>query len=147
MKKLKRFALLYLVPWAVFFLASLITDADGTSLAERLVVTAVLACVVPLLYAVTKRGEKNKAVYTVYHAGSTEPVVRVDGEWIYRGADEKASWYRKKNGIHDFRSMDPVCLIRDNKVYRPDADAPFLTLDGDKVFSCPEGELLYELRK
>ena len=141
----KKVALAFLGSWAVLLLISQVIDTGGLSLPEQVLISGALACAVPLLCLVSARSERKGRMLTLCAPGSPEVLYRVEGEWIYRGMEEKASWYCKGDKIYGFASMKPLYRVKDNKVYRSGETEPFLRVEGDKVVSCETGRTVYDL--
>ena len=142
----KKLALTFVGAWAVLFLAALVTTPGGASLPELALITGALACAAPLLYLVSERSDRKGRTLTRCAPGSPEVLYRVEGEWICRGTEEKATWYCKGDKIYSFQSMEPLCRVKDNQVYRAGESEPFLRVEGDKVVSCPDGQAVYDIR-
>ncbi|MGN1004625.1 MAG: hypothetical protein ACI4O5_07270 [Oscillospiraceae bacterium] len=142
----KKLALTFVGAWAVLFLATLVTDPGSLPLWEQVLITGIMACAAPLLYLVSERSDRKGRTLTIHAAGSPEILYRVEGEWICRGMEEKATWYCKGDKIFSFQSRDPLYRVRDNRVYRAGETEPFLTVEGDKVLSCQSGQAVYDIR-
>ena len=141
----KKLALTFVGAWALLFLAALVTDSGDLTLLEQALITGALACAAPLLYLVSERSHRKGRMLTLCAPGSPEVLYRVEGEWICKGTEEKASWYCKGDKIYSFASMEPLYRVKDNKVYRSGETEPFLTVEEDKVLSCETGQTVYDI--
>lgn len=136
---------LYLITWGILLVLSLVIGESSLSSWQQVLVTALLALAVPALYLVARWGE-GKATFTLYRPGSPEGVYRVEGEWVYKGAEEKATYYLKKGKLYGFESMKPLCCVKDGRIVRTGESEPFLRREGDKILSCETGETVYEIK-
>lgn len=142
----KKLALTFVGAWALLFLAALVTDSGDLSLLEQALITGALACAAPLLYLVSERSDRKGRQLTLCAPGSPEVLYRVEGEWICKGTEEKASWYCKRDQIYSFADRKPLCRVKDGQVYRTGEAEPFLRLEKDKIVSCQTGETVYDIR-
>lgn len=144
----KKAAALFFGMWAVLFVMCVTMDSQLTT-AQQIGYTAAMALVAPLLYFVSERvssGKKGKR-FSVHRVGEEEILCRVEGEWICPGTDERPTHYIRKGRVFAFDQKGALYSIKDDKVYRTGAEQPFLRLEGDKVRSCENGEIVYELRE
>lgn len=143
---IKKILQVFLGSWAVLIFLAALTDAAGLGPVEQVVCTGVLAALITLLAWVATRGEKNKKNVSLHAPGSAEVLYRVDGMWIHKGWEEKASWYIKRGAVYGFASMTPLYRLKDNKVWKEGESEPFLSVEGDKVVSCADASVVYEIK-
>ena len=144
---IKKLLQIFLGSWAVLIFLIFLTDAQtGLSPVLQVVCTGVLAGLVTLLAVVATRGEKNKKQYSVCDPATGQVICRVEGEWIFKGSEEKASWYIKRGAVYGFENMKPLYHIKDNKVRREGESEPFLTMEETKITACADGRVVYEVR-
>lgn len=142
---IKKLLQVFLGSWAVLIFLVVLTDAADLGPAAQVGYTGVLALLISLLVVLATRGERTKNV-SLYAPGSAEVLYRVEGEWIYQGMEEKATWYLKRGKLYGFQSMKPLCRLKDGKITREGESEPFLRVEGDKVISCPDGQVVYEIK-
>lgn len=143
----KKLLQVFLGSWAVLiFLLYLTGGGDGMSPVLQVAGTGVLAALIALLAWVALRGERGQKNLTLCAPGGAEVLYRVEGMWIYRGWEEKASWYLKRNAVYGFASMTPLYRVKDGGLYREGEEQPFLKVERDRVTSCADGSVVYEIR-
>lgn len=141
---IKKFLKIFLGAWAVLIFASYVTDSELEPLV-RVVGTGVLALLITLLGVVALRMEKGKK-YSLTDPASGEVLYRVEGEWIFRGDQEKATWYVKRGAVYSFDSMKPLYRIKGDKLFREGEQSPVWTVEDGKVRSAVSGQVEYEIR-
>ncbi len=143
----KKYLQVLLGSWAVLLFLMVLTNAgEGMDPRAQIVCTGVLAGLITLLAWVAKRGERIKTALTLYAPDSAEVLWRLENVWLYRGWEETASLYLRKDGVYSFSEKKPLYLIKKDGLYRPGESRPFLRREGDKVLSCPDNTVLYEIK-
>ena len=136
----------YLGTWGcLLILGSLVAeDMEPRSL---VLTTALLALVVPLLILVCDRvgadAPKGKC-YTVHRMGDGQVVCRVEGMFLYRGTEDKPTWYIQGKKVYAFSEKGYLYRMKDGKLYRRNEDAPCMEIRLDTIYSLPDGEPLYQ---
>lgn len=141
---LKKAAMVFLGSWGVLLIVSSLTELEMSSW-ELVAVTGVMAVLILLLYLVAMRGSGKKRSCTVRLIADPAVSYRVDGDWIYKGSDEGASFYIKRGGIYGFQSMKPLYTMKDGKLYRPGETEAVYRVEENKVISCQTGQPEYEM--
>lgn len=139
----KKVLQVFLGSWAVLIFLVVFTDAGGMSPWEQVLSTGVLAALVALLAIVATRGERKNKKYSVCAPDTGEVICRVEGEWIFKGSEEKASWYIKRGAVYGFASMKPLYRMKDGCLYREGEEKPLLKLEKDQITDCADGHLVY----
>lgn len=143
----KRILQVFLGAWAVLIFLTVLTGAgEEMTPASQVICTGVLAALIALLAMLATRGEKKKC-FRLLDAADGELRYRVEGEWIYAGREEKASWYLKRGAVYSFDSMKPLYRVKNGEVTRAGEDRPFLRVEGGRVVDCAAGKAVYEIRE
>lgn len=143
---IKKLLQVFLGSWAVLIFLAVLTDKGDLTPVEQVGYTGVLAVLITLLAMAATRGEKKKYLY-IHEPGSAEALYRVEGEWIFKGKDEKASWYIKRNAVYGFQSMTPLYRMKDGTITKEGDTAPVMRVEENKIISCESGEVIYEIRE
>ena len=143
---IKKLLQIFLGSWAILIFLVVLTDAGDLTPLAQVGCTGVLALLIALLAVAATWGERKKRSASLYAPGSKELLYRVDGDWIHRGSEEKASWYIKRNKVYGFDNMTPICSMKDGKITREGESEPFLRVEENKIISCESGEVVYEIR-
>ncbi len=141
-----KYFLWYLATWGILMiLGSLMSD--GGDPYTMVLASAALALVVPLLILVCDRvgadAPKGKP-YTVHSMEDGSVVCRVDGMWIYRGEEDKATWYIQGKKVYAFAEKGYLYRIERDGIYRSGETTPCMVVNGDTIYSLPDGEPLYQ---
>lgn len=142
----KKILQVFLGSWAVLIFLVVFTDAGSLSPWEQVLSTGVLAALVALLAIVATRGERKNKRYSVCDPATGEVICRVEGDWIFKGSEEKASWYIKRGAVYGFANMKPLYRMKDGGLYREGEDQPVLKLEKDRLADCADGHTVYEIR-
>lgn len=143
----KKLLQIFLGSWAMLIFLTVLTDAgEELTPGAQVVCTGVLAALITLLVMLATRGEKKKC-FEIHDARSGELLYRVEGEWIYKGREEKASWYLKRGAVYSFENMTPVCRFKDGAITREGDGAPAMRVEGDRIIACATGEVIYQIRE
>lgn len=143
---IKKLLQVFLGSWAVLIFLAVLTNTGDLTPVEQVGYTGVLAVLIALLAVAATRGEKKKCYY-IHKPGSGEMLYRVEGEWIYKGNEEKASWYIKRNAVYGFQSMTPLCRLKDGEITREGDIVPIMRVKENKIVSCETGEEVYEIKE
>ena len=142
-----KYFLLFLGSWGVLLIASSLM-AQGTDPQTIVIASGVLALVPPLLYYVSDKVGANapagKSV-TLHRMGDGVPVFRVEGVWIYRGMEDKATWYMRGKRVFAFAEKEYLFLVEDGMITRRGEQEPCMTVQGDTVYSLPDKTPLYQM--
>lgn len=142
----KKLLQVFLGSWAVLIFLAVLTGTGDLTPVEQVVCTGVLAGLITLLAMIATRGEKKKRLY-IHKPGSVEVLYRVEGEWIFKGQEEKADWYIKRNAVYGFQSMTPLYRMKDGLITKEGDATPVMRVEGDKIVSCETGEAVYEIKE
>lgn len=142
----KKILQVFLGSWAVLIFLVVFTDAGELSPWEQVLSTGVLAALVALLAIVATRGERKNKKYSVCAPDTGEVICRVEGDWIFKGSEEKASWYIKRNAVYGFASMKPLYRMKDGCLYRAEEERPVLKLEKERITDCADGRTVYVIR-
>lgn len=141
-----KYFLYYLGTWGVLLILGSLTS-DGGDPYTMVLASAVLALVVPLLILVCDRVGADAPVgksYTVHSVADGSQVCRVEGAWIYRGEDEKVSWYLRGKKVYSFIEKEYLYRVEGNQVFRRGDKEPCMFLRDDTVYSLPDSRPLYQ---
>lgn len=142
----KKLLQIFLGSWAVLIFLAVLTGAGELTPGAQVGCTGVLAALITLLaMAATRGGEKR--CFSIHAAGSGELLYRVEGEWIYKGREEKAGWYLKRGAVYSFENMTPVCRFKDGAITREGDGAPSMRVEGNRIIACATGEVIYQIRE
>ena len=148
MKNLRKnkYFLYYLATWGVLMiLGSLVSD--GGDPYTMVLASGVLALVVPLLILVCDRvgadAPKGKN-YTVHSMEDGSVVCRVEGMWIYRGEEEKATWYIQGKKVFSFAEKGYLYRLERDGIYRRGEEQPCMFVREDTVYTLPDSRPLYQ---
>lgn len=141
-----KYFLLFLLSWGILLIAGALM-VKGVEPKMLVICTGVLALVPPVLYFISdKVGASAPAgkTYTVHSMGDGKVVCRVEGIWIYRGAEDKATWYLRGKKVFAFAEKEYLYRIEGDKIYRRGEDQPCMSIEGDTIYSLPGNEPLYQ---
>lgn len=141
-----KYFLLFLGSWGVLLIASSLM-AQGTDPQTVVVASGVLALVPPLLYWVSDKVGSNAPAgrtFTVHRMGDGVPVCRVEGIWIFRGMEEKATWYLRGKKVYAFAQKEYLYRIEGNELYRRGETKPCMKVVNDTVYSLPDSKPIYQ---
>ena len=141
-----RYLLIYILTWGILLIVGSLM-VDDMEPGDLVVYTAILALVSPLLYYVSDKVGSNAPAgktYTVYRMGDAEPVCRVEGMWIYRGTEDKATWYLRDNKIFAFAQKEYLYRFDKEYLYRRGESEPCMMIQRDTVYSMPDQKPLYQ---
>lgn len=142
-----KYFLLFLGSWGVLLIASSLM-AQGTDPKTIVIASGVLALVPPLLYYVSDKVGSNAPAgksFTLHRMGDGVPVFRVEGVWIYRGMEEKATWYLRGRRVFAFAEKEYLYHIDGAQLYRRGETQPCMLIRGDTVYSLPDNEPIYQM--
>ena len=142
-----RYLLIFLLTWGVLLIGGSLT-VEGTEPRDLFVYTGILALVAPLLYYVSDKVGANAPAgktYTVCRMGDGVPVCRVEGMWIYRGMEEKATWYLRSRKVFAFAEKEYLYRIEGEYLYRRGETKPCMMVQRDTVYSMPDQQPLYQM--
>lgn len=143
---IKKLLQVFLGSWAVLIFLVVLTGTGDLTPVAQVGYTGVLAVLITLLAVAATRGEKKKHFY-IHKPGSAEVLYRVEGEWIYKGSEEKASWYIKRNAVYGFQSMTPLYRMKDGEITKEGDSVPAMRMEENKIVSCETGEVIYEMKE
>lgn len=143
---IKKLLQVFLGSWAVLIFLVVLTDTGDLSPAAQVGYTGVLAVLIALLAVAATRGEKKKC-FCIHEPGNAEALYRVEGEWIYKGKEEKANWYIKRNAVYGFENMTPLYRVKDGKITKEGETEPSMRVEENKIISCETGEVIYEIKE
>lgn len=141
-----KYFLLFLLSWGILLIVGSLVE-EGTDFNTLFAVTGCMALVPPALYWVSNKMGSNASAgktYTVFRMDDPAPVCRVEGIWIYRGTEEKASWYFRGKKIYAFTEKEYLYRMEGDTLYRRGEDQPCMKIEGDTVYSLPDNEPLYQ---
>ncbi len=142
-----KYFLYYLGTWGVLLILGALTT-DGSDPYAMVIASAVLALVVPLLILVCDRvgadAPKGKK-YTVHSMEDGAVVCRVEGMWIYRGEEEKITWYLRDNKIYAFDRKEYLYRLDKEYIIRRGESEPCMMVNRDTVYSMPDQKPLYQM--
>ncbi len=141
-----KYFLYYLGTWGVLLILGSLTS-DGGDPYTMVLASAVLALVVPLLILVCDRVGADAPTgksYTVHSVEDGSVVCRVDGAWIYRGEEEKVSWYLRGKKVYSFVEKEYLYRIDKEYIYRRGETEPCMMVARDTVYSMPDSRPLYQ---
>lgn len=142
---IKTFLKILFGTWAVLIFATYLTDPEMRP-SMRVAATGVLALLVALLSVVALRKEKAKH-FSLCDPATGQVIYRVEGEWIFRGDEEKATWYCKRGAVYSFDSMKPLYRVKDKKkVCREGEKTPVWTVEDKHVVDCASGQTVYIMK-
>ena len=142
----KKMLQVFLGSWAALLFLLTLTGVGELGVEQEIIATGVLAALITLLVWVAVRGERTKRSMRLHVPNSPEVRYRVDGDWIYEGASEVACMYIKRSAIFGFENMTPLYRFKDGDIFREGESEPFLHVAEDKVFSCADGSVVYEIK-
>ena len=136
----------YLATWGGLLIIGALAE-EGMDPYDLVIAGAVLALVTPLLLLVYDRvgagapGGKN---YTVHSIEDGSVVCRVEDVWIYRGSEEKASWYLRGNKVFSFAEKQYLYRLQDGQVFRRGESQPCMFVREDTVYTLPDSKPIYQ---
>lgn len=142
----KKMLQVFLGSWAALLFLMTLTGVGELGVEQEIIAAGVLAALITLLAWVAVRGERGKRSMRLHVPNSAEVRYRVDGDWIYEGAAEAACWYIKRNAVYGFQNMTPLYRFKNGEIFREGESEPFLRVVDDKVLSCADGSVVYEIK-
>ena len=142
-----KYFLLFLGSWGVLLIASSLM-AQGTDPQTIVIASGVLALVPPLLYFVSNKVGSNAPAgktYSVHRMGDGQVVCRVEGVWIFRGMEDKATWYLRGNKVYAFTEKEYLYRVEKSAIYRRGESEPCMVVRGDTVYTLPDNQPLYQM--
>ena len=141
-----KYFLYYLGTWGVLLiLGSLVSD--GGDPYTMVLASAVLALVVPLLILVCDKvgaDAPKGGNYTVHSIEDGSVVCRVEGMWIFRGQEEKATWYIQGKKVFSFVEKGYLYRMERDGIYRRGEKQPCMTVARDTIYRLPDNLPLYQ---
>lgn len=136
----------YLATWGILLIAGSLmsTEVEPRNL---VIITGLLSLVTPLLYLVCNKVGANAPVgktYTVFRMDDPAPVCRVEGPWIYRGTEDKATWYVRSKKVYAFAEKKYLYRIEGDQIYRRGESEPCMFIRNDTVYSLPDSTPIYQ---
>lgn len=144
-----KYFLLFLASWGILLIASSLM-VKGVDFKTIVAATGVLALVPPVLYFVSCKVGANAPAgrtCTVHSVEDGRVVCRVEGIWIYRGTEEKATWYLRGKKVFAFAEKEYLYRVEDNKIFRRGEEEPCMIVQGGAICSLPGGEPLYRTQE
>jgi len=141
-----KYFLLYLLCWGILLILGGLVE-DKSNFETMFVSTAVLALVAPLLLLVCNKVGADAPAGKTYKVHSMEDgsvVCRVEGVWIYRGMEEKATWYLRGRKVYSFAEKEYLYRMDADKLYRRGEEQPCMLVENDTIYSLPDNVPLYQ---
>ena len=141
-----KYFLLFLLTWGILLIVGSLVE-DSSNFHTMVIASGVLALAAPLLMLVSNKvGATAPAgkTYTVYRMDDPVPVCRVEGPWIYRGAEEVATWYVRGKKIYAFAEKKYLYRMEGEFLYRRGEEQPCMKIFNDTIYSQPDNEPLYQ---
>lgn len=141
-----KYFLMYLATWGILLILGSLTSKN-TDPYTLVIATGVLALVSPLLLLVRNKVGADAPTGTTYTVHSMEDgsvVCRVEGVWIYRGTEDKATWYMRGKKVFSFAEKEYLYLVENGNIYRRGEAEPCMVVRNDTIYSHPENEPLYQ---
>jgi len=151
---MKNLLKIFLISWAIVFGASFFT-ADRIPFFQRLLYTAGLACVPPLI-SLGKGGSSRSRTpkitayrgtrYTIHKPLDPHILYRIESGKVYEGYNVAPLLEIKGEKIFKANSSRLVYRIEKNKIYEGMNAAPFLEIRGNKIYPPLTNKPLYEIK-
>ena len=142
-----KYFLLFLLTWGILLIVGSLVE-DSSNFHTMVIASGVLALVPPLLYWVSNKVGSNAPAgktYTVHRMGDGATVCRVEGVWIYRGMEDKATWYLRGKRVFAFTEKEYLYHMDAGRLYRRGETQPCMVVRGDTVYSLPDNQPLYQM--
>ena len=141
-----KYLLVFLAMWGILLIVGSLISEE-TEPMTLVISTGFISLVAPLLYLVSNKVGANAPAgktYSVHRMGDGRVVCRVEGIWIYRGTEEKATWYMRGKKVFAFTEKEYLYRVEGEQIFRRGEEQPCMLVRGDTIYRLPDNEPLYQ---